>query len=210
MKAAAFAACAFIVIGGAAPKDSESDQALVTSGLGYLDGLTNAQGRFVQIGPRGQESQGEVFLRRPGRARFQYDPPSDLVVVSDGHSVLVLDPRLKSFRSYPLGMTPLGPLLSRRVRLGRETTISAVRRTARGFEIAARQRKAGKAALVLDFSARPIALIGWTVISPQGQATRVRLLDFKASGPLPSSLFELRDPEALPKPSRNRTFGLPD
>ena len=38
---------------------------------------------------RGAASQGELFLKRPGKARFAYAPPSGLTVVSDGGRVIV-------------------------------------------------------------------------------------------------------------------------
>src|SRR6185312_3964305 len=66
---------------------SPADQALVARATAYLEGLTQAKARFVQTDGRGQTSQGTVWLKRPGRARFAYDPPSGLLVVSDGGTV---------------------------------------------------------------------------------------------------------------------------
>src|SRR4051794_32525542 len=79
-----------------------ADQALVNRATAYLQALTTARGRFTQIDARGQVTQGQVFMSRPGKARFAYDPPSGLLVVSNGSTVSVWDSRLRSFQSYPL------------------------------------------------------------------------------------------------------------
>src|SRR5882724_11326317 len=66
---------------------SADDQALVDKAVAYLQGLAEARGRFAQTDGRGAPTQGELFLKRPGKARFAYDPPSGLLVVSDGGRV---------------------------------------------------------------------------------------------------------------------------
>src|SRR5579862_5224137 len=89
----------------AAPEPSSlspQDQALVDKAVAYLQGLTEARGRFIQSEGRGATTAGELFLKRPGKARFAYDPPSGLLVVSDGGTVAVADSKLKTFDAYPL------------------------------------------------------------------------------------------------------------
>ena len=98
--------------GQAAPALSADDKALVDKAVAYLQGLSEAKGRFTQTDPRGAVSTGELFLKRPGKARFAYDPPSGLLVVSDGGAVAIQDNRLKTFDSYPLGATPLSLFLA--------------------------------------------------------------------------------------------------
>ncbi|MFM8819541.1 MAG: LolA family protein [Phenylobacterium sp.] len=179
----------------AAPPLSEAEQALAVRAATWLEGLVEARGEFVQTDSRGQIRRGEVFLRRPGRARFAYAPPSSLLVVADGAFVSVADPRLKTFERYPLSATPLSLFLSRRIRLDGDVRIIAVRRTQEGFEITARDsRRPGDGRISLAFTDAPLALAGWTVTDPQGRATRVQLEAFRAVGGLPASLFVLDDP----------------
>ena len=90
-----------------APPLGDAERALVTRAAAWLEGLGEAQGRFVQTDARGGVSRGEVFIRRPGKARFAYAPPSSRLVVADGANVSVADPRLKTFERYPLAATPL-------------------------------------------------------------------------------------------------------
>src|SRR5438128_1752331 len=71
---AAFAAAAISTPALAAPL-SPADQALVAKAQAYLQGLASVKGRFVQTDPRGSTSSGDLYIRRPGKARFAYDPP---------------------------------------------------------------------------------------------------------------------------------------
>jgi len=177
---------------------SDDDVALVARARAYLMSLSSAKGRFIQTDPRGVEKPGTFYLQRPGRARFEYDPPSGLVVASDGHRVAVVDTRLKTIQAYPLGMTPLGLFLSRDIRIDRGVVVGKVTRREGGFSIVAHDAKRGQGQITLDFTDPPLALAGWTIIDPQGGATRVRLTDFAPAGPFPASLFVLSDPRSPP------------
>ena len=119
----------------APPPLSADDKATVDKAVAYLQNLGEAKGRFEQTDARGGVSHGELYLKRPGRARFAYDPPSGLLVISDGSSVLVSDPRLKTTNRYPLGSTPLSLFLAKQVRLDKGVVVSAVSRFSDGFSL---------------------------------------------------------------------------
>jgi outer membrane lipoprotein-sorting protein len=180
-----------------APSLTVQDRALVDRAAAYLEGLTEAKGRFVQTDPRGYSTQGALYLKRPGKARFAYDPPTGLLVVSDGGVVSIQNTRLKTFESYPLSATPLSIFLARRIRLDRGVVITRVTRRNDGFSLTARDgsRKA-EGQIVLDFVDRPLALAGWTVSDAQGQSTTVRISNLQRASGLASSLFVLKDPRA--------------
>jgi outer membrane lipoprotein-sorting protein len=154
----------------------------------------SAKGRFVQTDARGTQTQGDFYLQRPGKARFAYDGPKGLLVVSNGNAVNIFDSRLKTFESYPLSRTPLVLLLAREVRLDRGVTITGVRKLSDGFTITAvdaKRQTLGR--IALDFSNAP-ALLGWTVTDVKGGETRVRLVDFEKTSGLDPKLFVLTDP----------------
>lgn len=174
---------------------SADDRLLVDKAATYLQGLTEAKGRFVQTDARGTSTQGTVYLKRPGKARFAYEAPSGLLVVADGANVSVADSRLKTFDRYPLMATPLSIFLARQIKLDRGVVISDVTRLADGFTITARDgKKQAEGQITLTFSNSPMALIGWTVSDAQGQATRIRLAGLQRTSGLAPTLFVLNDP----------------
>ena len=178
----------------AAPLDAEQ-KALVQKATDYIQSLGSAKGRFIQTDQRGTVTQGALWLQRPGKARFAYEGPSGLLVVSNGNSVNIFDSRLKTFESYPLSRTPLALLLAREVRLDRGVIITDVRKLADGFTLVAQDAKRqtlGK--ISLDFSNSPVELIGWTVSDVKGGQIRVRLVDLEKADGFDPKLFVLNDP----------------
>ncbi len=182
---------------------SPAERALVDQASAYLEGLSQAKGRFLQTDARGGQIRGDLFLQRPGKVRFAYDAPRGLIVVSDGYNVSVADSRLKTFDKYPLGATPLALLLARHVRLDQGVVIDKVIQTGDGFSIQARDgRKQAEGKIELVFANSPLTLRSWTVSDAQGQSTRVEILELKPVSGLSASLFQLRDPRVLPTTRR--------
>lgn len=172
-----------------------TEQSMVDRATAYLQNLIEAKGRFVQTDARGINTQGTLYLKRPGKARFEYDPPAGLLVVSDGGKVSIANSRLKTFDSYPLAATPLSLFLARTIRLDRGVVISRVSRLADGFSITARDgKKQAEGQITLNFSDAPLQLVGWTVSDAQGSSTRIRLTNLTPASGLASSLFVLEDP----------------
>jgi len=179
---------------GPAPLSAE-DRALVDRAVAYLQGLTEARGRFVQTDARGATSQGALFLKRPGKARFAYDPPSGLLVVSDGGTVSIADSRLKTFDAYPLMVTPLSLFLAKSIRLDKGVRVTRVARAADGFFVTARDgRKETAGEITLAFTDGPLALAGWSVTDAQARTTRIQLRGLERASGLDPSLFVLKDP----------------
>jgi len=175
--------------GARAAELSAGDQALVERAGAYLDSLASVRGRFQQTDARGQELGGTLYLKRPGLARFVYDPPSELLVVSDGRSVTVSDPRLKTTNRYPLSFTPLSLILSKHAGIGHGVTITRVTNLGDGFAITAHATAHPRAGqIILSFSVNPMRLTGWTLTDAEGQTTQVRLTSL-AAAPLDASLF---------------------
>jgi outer membrane lipoprotein-sorting protein len=193
---------------------SSADRALVDKATKYLQNLEEVEGRFEQTNPRGAVETGDIFLKRPGKARFQYDPPSGLVVVSDGRNVSVWDSRLRTFDRTPLGATPLAILLARQIRLDQDVEVFRVGRYDDGFYLSARNANGQtrtEGYITLVFGDNPMQLRGWTLVDGQGQATRVKIASLTKT-PIRPEMFVLDDPrspeERNPK-ARPRPAGAP-
>lgn len=171
-----------------------ADQALIDQANAYLQGLDHVKGRFEQTSPRGSVSSGDLYVQRPGKARFAYDPQYGLLVVADGKTISIYDSRLKTFDHAPLKATPLSLLLAHEVRLDRDVVILRVDHYADGFALTLRDStRQAEGRIVLYFYDNPMALRGWTLIDAQGQTTQIRLLGLENT-PLDPELFVLHDP----------------
>lgn len=178
---------------------SAQDQVLADKAIGYLQATKSAKGRFIQTDSRGNVAPGAFYLQRPGKARFDYDAPARMIMASDGQVVSVWNLRLKTFQSYPLGMTPLGIFLAKEIRLDRGVKVVRVDHLADGFTVIARDtRHQSEGQIALTFVDSPLRLSGWTVTDAQGLSTRVSLTDFALAAPFDASFFKPTNPYAKP------------
>jgi outer membrane lipoprotein-sorting protein len=152
------------------------DDALAGRAAAYLDGLTSVKGTFQQTDQKGVTVTGTFYLARPGRARFQYDEPSGLLITSDGKTVVLSDSHLKTLQRFPLSSTPLALFLADHIRLDKGAQVTRVDRNPGGFSITARDgRGLTQGQITLYFADAPIRLSGWAVVDAQGRTTRVAL-----------------------------------
>lgn len=170
-------------------------QALVNKAADYIQNLKTVRGRFTQVDGNGAMTTGVLYLERPGKARFEYDPPAGLLVVSDGYNVEVHDRRLNTYNIYPFGQTPLVLLLARHVRLDRGVVITDVEQQPGGFVINARdgsKKAEGRIAMNFSDEGGVVALRGWTIIDLVGKETRVQLSALTPVDHLDPNLFNIR------------------
>jgi outer membrane lipoprotein-sorting protein len=164
----------------------------------YLDGLRTMKAHFLQVAPNGAISRGTVWLDRPGRMRFQYDPPSPLLLVA-GHGLVVFhDKSLNQTTNIPIGQTPLGILLADHVRLGGDVTVTGMQHLPGQVQVSlVRTASPGDGTLTLIFADNPLALRQWTVTDAQRQQTTVTLYNVEMGGQFDQKLFQFIDPRAL-------------
>jgi outer membrane lipoprotein-sorting protein len=141
----------------------------------YLSTIQTLVGDFVQVGPDGTRTEGQLYLQKPGKIRFEYNPPSVIEVVADGSSVVVRDRKLATQDLYPLSQTPLRYLLAQSIDLLRDTNIVSLAAddVFVTVTIEEQQKFVGTSRLMMMFGARDLQLRQWTVTDPQGFDTTV-------------------------------------
>lgn len=157
----------------------------------YFNGLTTAEATFTQVNDDGSLSTGRLYLHRPGRMRFEYDPPDQAVVIAGGGAVVIHDPKSNQPpESYPLRKTPLSILLARKVDLDRADMVVSHRFDGTDTIVTAQDpENPDQGRIDLYFGDEPVALKKWTIHDSAGGRTTVILGDMKTGGTLGSSLF---------------------
>ena len=155
-----------------------------------LNAIRSLKGEFVQLDPNGAMEEGEVYIQKPGKMRFEYKPPSTVLVVSDGTNVAVFNKKLNTKDRYPLSTTPLNILLSDHVNLKGSSSVIGIDRKPSEIVVRARsndRRVTGNITIV--FSDPDLALKQWTVVDAQGLATTVTLRNVQTGITLAPELF---------------------
>ena len=176
------------------PLLDDSDRAALDAISARLNGVATLKGDFVQINPDGNISQGAFYISKPGKMRFEYQPPTPTLIVADGRTVAVANTRLNTVDRYPLSETPLGLVLGNDVDLKNSIALVGVEHQNGSIIISARTNaNMNRANISLVFSDPGYELRQWTVIDNQGLTTTVALRDLVAGTTLPPSLFLLPD-----------------
>ncbi len=159
----------------------------------YLTSLQSLIGDFVQIGPDGSRVVGKFFIQKPGRVRFEYDPPSPIDVIADGTSVVVRDRNLVTQDIYPLSQTPLRYLLADQIDLTRDTNLVAFSQDNAFISITIEERQllVGTHRMVLMFNAKDLQLRQWTITDPQGYETTVAVYNLDTTHKPDPGIFSI-------------------
>jgi outer membrane lipoprotein-sorting protein len=168
-------------------------RALVDRVSTYLTSIRQLSGDFVQVGPDGSKSAGEFYLQKPGRVRFDYNPPNPTELIADGSSVVVRDRKLATQDLYPLSQTPLRFLLADQLDLLRDTNLVGVYADDVFVSVVIEERQiiGGTHRLMLMFGAKDFQLRQWTVTDPQGYDTTVALYNLDSTRRPDPSLFRI-------------------
>jgi outer membrane lipoprotein-sorting protein len=159
-----------------------------------LNSVQRLQGRFVQSSPDGSRAGGMFYMQRPGKLRFEYDPPATLLIVSDGNVVAMRDTALRTTERTPLRSTPLHLILSETVDLERNARIVRVSRSGPWTLISARDRSGQTdGTITLQFYGPDAQLRSWDVIDATGARTRITLSDLIQPASFDRRLFRLED-----------------
>jgi outer membrane lipoprotein-sorting protein len=178
---------------GVASAFDPTQQALVNKVSAYLSSIQILTGKFVQIGPDGRRTTGELYIQKPGKVRFEYDPPSPIEIIADGQAVAVRDSRLGTQDVYKLSQTPLRYLLADRIDLLRDTNVIAVSadETFVTITIEEKQTLIGTSRLMMMFDAKDFKLKQWTITDPQGFDTTVAVSNLDSSKRPDPNLFRI-------------------
>jgi len=160
----------------------------------YLNLLGTAQGGFTQINTDGTLSTGQVYIKRPGRIRFEYNAPDNSLMIAGGGQVAIFDPRsnIRPDR-YPLNQTPLSIILERNVDLSRRSMVTGHTSDGTTTTITAQDPENPQYGNIqLVFTANPIELRQWIVTDDTGGETTVILNDVAAGGSISDGQFNIR------------------
>ena len=172
-----------------APANAASDTAQKIAD--HFSGVSTMTGEFVQFGPRGEQTGGKFFIQRPGKVRFNYEPPSGFRVISDGKSVVIDNTKLNTMDLYPLSKTPLKLLLDERIDLsGRKVKSVKEEDDLTTIQLADRQFF-GNSTITMMFDPKSYDLRQWTITDPQGKDTTVMIFNVKQGVKIDPSLFKV-------------------
>jgi outer membrane lipoprotein-sorting protein len=159
----------------------------------YLNKLTTAEADFTQINSDGSISTGKIFIKRPGRVRFEYAPPDRSLVIAGGQQVAIFDAKSNQPpEQYPLKRTPLNLILAENIDLGRAKMVVGHTEDGTSTRVRAQDPENPEyGSIELVFTADPLELRQWVITDDLGAQTTVVLGEMKKGGQLGARLFDI-------------------
>jgi outer membrane lipoprotein-sorting protein len=160
----------------------------------YFTNLSTLVADFTQVGGDGRRQGGTLYLQRPGKVRFEYDPPATLQVIADGRSVAVRDRKLATQDLYSISQTPLKFLLRERVNLGQDIRITGIINDGDSVRINLEDSSTlgGTSRIALYFDSQVESLNQWRIVDAQGFQTVVVLGRIERGRRIDQDLFKIQ------------------
>ena len=158
----------------------------------YLNDLKTAEGSFTQINDDGSISTGTIYIKRPGKMRFEYNAPDTALVVASANAVYIADAKSNQPpETYPLRRTPLSLILARNVNLGQANMVVGHDFDGTATIVTAQDPENPEYGNIqMKFTDNPVQLRQWVVNDDGGGQTTVILGELKTGGNLSNRLFD--------------------
>jgi outer membrane lipoprotein-sorting protein len=180
----------------AVPAAAQSSSAQLDRVVGALRSISTMKADFTQTDRNGRTVRGDLTMKQPGRIRFEYEKAANMLVVSDGKALTLIDYEVNQVQRWPIGDSPLGALIDpnrdvkrhgKLVPTGNPDVVS----------VEVRDPNVGVITLVFvkDASAPGgLELASWVALDAQNQRTTVRLSNHRYGVSVPNSTFRYEDP----------------
>ena len=154
----------------------------------YLGDISTLQARFSQTDYMGEIITGDLFLKKPGKIRFSYDPPNYLQIVSKQQAILIFDPKNNGTGplTYPLSYTPLGFLI-------KNDLSSLISENSESFELddlIFLKIRDPQYQLSIEFNKNPVSINGWEFKNQMGEMIKIRLKDIRKNNYISDEIFK--------------------
>ncbi len=154
----------------------------------YLGDIRTLEAKFSQTNHRGDTMTGDLFLKKPGKIRFSYDPPYNLQIVSKQQAVLIFDPKNSGSGPliYPMSSTPLSFLIERDLS-------SFINENGESFELDELlffKIRNPQYNLSIEFNKNPVSIAGWEFENQMGEIIRIKLKNIQKNNYLSDEIFK--------------------
>lgn len=165
----------------------------------YLNSITTMQAEFIQTHSDGSRFNGQFYLNRPGRLRFEYAPPNGDYIVADGLLVHYWDNEVKNYSNAPIGSTLADFLLRKKIKLSGDLTVKDVKSVPDNRLLITLSQTADPQAgeLSLLFDRDPMRLRRWRVIDGTNAMTEVSLYNVQTSIRIDPRKFVFKTPKGF-------------
>jgi outer membrane lipoprotein-sorting protein len=158
----------------------------------YFNSFQTLRGELVQTSPRGRSAKGVFFIAKPGKLRFEVEPPTPYIMASDGKWLTLTNKKMDKGDQFPLSKTPMRLLVASKLDILKEADIVGYEQNEGITSIALSDKKGSLAGqIVLVFDETQDVLQKWVIIDGKGQRTTVDLANLEKDVKINPKLFQV-------------------
>src|SRR5271155_2902426 len=174
------------------PQDNADLQRIAS----YLGSIRTMYAKFRQVASGGGIATGQLWMARPGRMRFEYDPPTQILLLADMFYVYYVDKELVQMSKVGLKSTPAWLLLRDPITFS-DLIVTRFERGPNTIRpTVVEKTEPDNGSLTMGFSDNPLALVQWSIVDQQRRTTTVSLYGERFGMALDPKLFVYQDPYA--------------
>ncbi|MFO0389616.1 MAG: LolA family protein [Alphaproteobacteria bacterium] len=171
------------------------NKTLIANIEAYLTSLTTIASNFNQVAPDGTLTSGKFYMQRPGKMRWQYNPPTPILMVANGIELVFYDYELEQVNHIPLNDSIISFLAREKIQFGGDIGILSVEDKEGVIRIeVAELKKPTEGRILLEFSKTPLLIRNMVITDATNQVTSVSLSSAEFGKKLDKELFIWRDP----------------
>ena len=156
----------------------------------FLNGMETARAGFLQVSSNGAVATGELLLSRPGKIRFEYDPPATIMIIANGTFLIYIDKELKNSTHLWLSTSLIGFLVEEDIKLNGDVTVTKFEKGSNILRATlVRTKDPEQGSITIIFSDQPLTLRQWIITDLQGIRTTVTLSNLESGIKIDPKLF---------------------
>lgn len=165
---------------------------VLTKAMGYLNEIKSLRAKFIQVAPDGEIASGTLYLERPGKMRWQYDPPVPVVMVSQGSILRYYDYELDQISDIPIRDSLAGFLAREHIDFFDEDihVLKASKETGEHYIRVTYADNPDEGKIAFVFEQKPYHLRNLIIEDKQGKETNISLSNATYNLELDDELFE--------------------
>ncbi len=157
----------------------------------YLTNLKLLKAKFLQFNADGTTSSGVIFIKRPGRMRFEYYKPDKTLALVSAGALAIFDPKGDEAPiTYPIKNNPISLILKSEVNLFNSGIVENYKvSNEEAILTISDPKKPERGSVELVFTGAKPELTNFTVKNENGSSTSISLEDIEYPQKINETLF---------------------
>ncbi|MDC3090991.1 outer membrane lipoprotein carrier protein LolA [Rickettsiales bacterium] len=164
----------------------------------FFNSFNTISADFIQLSSDGEKKTGILKIKKPNKAKIEYLSPSNILLISDGLKLAVINKKLESISIYKKDELPLDLFLNNNSFMNKENIVNYFdKENIIEIELSLNDLK-NQRNVVFFFEKKPLQLKKWIIKEVNGSETVMYLNNIIFNEEISKREFTITDPRKIP------------